>query len=810
MPRGRHSSQKNYPPFRSAVVQTGLLLTAVAAVFLAGSVRQGSTGIFLTVAGAAMIFFAPNRSVPWKYWVLCGGILGSSALCLLPQAWFYTPEWRLGLQAYQGLPPLPFISLAPRESIYWMVLLAGALLTGLFSLGHPVRSGVKVYLATGGALACATYAGVAIYAKLTGWEYPFFDKGGWSPPDFGFFPNRNHTAAFLVTGSILGLGLLRDAWSNRRPVVFVLSGASLGLCVYALLFHSISRGGVVFLVVGIVVWVAVLGRSHRSVPLLVSAVGIGAAMIGLFLASEGMARDRVLEMLGLYRAAEVRADAAPEVMLPAGDLRFRIFNDTARILRDYPLTGTGLGTYAYVFPFYMRESIDEAMPVHPESDWLMLAAEAGLPAVGLALLLLVVLIRDLLPLRQSPTWPLRWGIVAAALVAILHGMVDVPLHRVELGWWVLVLAGLAFGYPTPTETERSTGWLVQRLIFGISGAALLAMGVMLVCSQWYGEPPFPPYRAKVAVDQMRQLVAAGRAREATNLARSEIPLSPMERGLYRELGYREIRNGGDPIVADAVFAAERALNPVSAKIPLDQGNLWLRDDPLRAGNLWGEALRKHMLIEKGGGYANAVEFYQTLLSRATPHPELFAALGEYARLTPKLWLVWVTRAPKGQIEEAAKDADFLRTLAPPQRRGFLVSWWNAGNREALDGFLANNPAWESEAWPVRLRQMVARKDYMAALEAVRARYHIDLELPRLDAETLQGAEPPYDLAEMVAWFVARGNVVSARRMVSESAQARQPEGLRLKCILAVQGGDWGGAWEAMEGYLRETKRGDLP
>ena len=151
MPNGPNSSHSDYPPFRSLVVQMFLILAALAGVFLAGSIRQGSTGIFLAVAGAAMVFLSPNRVVPWRYWLLCGGLMLSASLSLLPQAWFHTPLWRVGLQENQGLPPLLQVSLAPRETIYWMLLLAGALLTGLFSLGHPVRSGVKISLALLGA-----------------------------------------------------------------------------------------------------------------------------------------------------------------------------------------------------------------------------------------------------------------------------------------------------------------------------------------------------------------------------------------------------------------------------------------------------------------------------------------------------------------------------------------------------------------------------------------------------------------------------------------------------------------------------------
>jgi hypothetical protein len=798
------SGQKNtpYPPFRSALVQVLLVLGAMAAVFLAGSARQGATGIFFVFSGMAMIVFAPNRVVPLRYWMLCAGILAASALSLLPQSWFPTPEWRLALLQYQAFPSLPWISLAPRETIYWMALLFGALLTGLFSLGHPVRSGVKVYVALLGLLACAGYAALAIYARTTGWEYPFFDKRGWSPPEFGFFPNRNHTAALLVTGSVLALGIIREAWSMRRPFVFLLAVGSLGLCVYSLLFYSISRGGVIFLVIGVLLWLVALGRTHRSLPLLVSSLAIAGTLVWIFLISEGEARNRTLEFLGV--------EDGTKVGLFAGDLRSKIFLDTLHIIRDYPLTGTGLGTFGYVFPFYMQASIDEAMPIHPESDWLMLAAEAGIPALLFALALLALLIRDIFRLREGGGWPLRWGVVAAALAAMLHGFVDVPLHRIELGWWVLVLAGLAFGNPSPTQTEKSSAWLVQRLVFGIGGAVLLAGGSILIRSQWFHEHPFPPYRGKIVVEKIRKLNAEGRFQEAATLGHSELSLSPMERGLYRELGYSEITGNGDPQVVDAAFAAERALNPVSAKIPYDQGTLWIRNDPARTAPLWGEALKKHARIEQGGGYANLVEYYRTLLSQARAHPPLFQSLGEFATLSPDLQIVWMASSPNARMEDAIKDPTFLKMLTPGQRRDFLISWFNRGAKSELEEFLRANPDWEDAAWPVRVRRMVAQKEYAAAIAAVGARYKIDLTLPVLSSDALQSDEPPLDLAARVAYFVAKGNSVTARRELAESAQSNQPEGLRLRCILALQAGDAAKAWSAMDAYLRETKRGNFP
>jgi hypothetical protein len=106
--------------------------------------------------------------------------------------------------------------------------------------------------------------------------------------------------------------------------------------------------------------------------------------------------------------------------------------------------------------------------------------------------------------------------------------------------------------------------------------------------------------------------------------------------------------------------------------------------------------------------------------------------------------------------------------------------------------------------------MVREKRYEAAIDAVQKRYGIELSLPVVSAEALQSGEIPTDLSSRVAYFVAKGNVVTARREAAESARSNQPEGLRLQCILALQAGDAKAAWSALEGYLKQTKRENFP
>src|SRR5690606_1990022 len=113
----------------------------------------------------------------------------------------------------------------------------------------------------------------------------------------------------------------------------------------------------------------------------------------LFIVAGGKARQRVLAMVQLEEG--VRQQKAEETAEAPIDFRLLIFQDTWRIVRDHPLTGTGLGTYELIYPQYQRASLQNARAKHPESDWLMLASEGGLLAVGCLAGLIVVVASSL-------------------------------------------------------------------------------------------------------------------------------------------------------------------------------------------------------------------------------------------------------------------------------------------------------------------------------------------------------------------------------------------------------------------------------
>jgi O-antigen ligase len=66
--------------------------------------------------------------------------------------------------------------------------------------------------------------------------------------------------------------------------------------------------------------------------------------------------------------------------------RWKIWVNTFQIFKDFPLFGSGLGTFVQVFPMYRSFHI-RGLATHAENDFLQLASEVGIIGAGLLLIL---------------------------------------------------------------------------------------------------------------------------------------------------------------------------------------------------------------------------------------------------------------------------------------------------------------------------------------------------------------------------------------------------------------------------------------
>ena len=804
------------PSKLSPFAHVWMLLAASLAMFYCRVAQEGNVGLFLVVAGAGLVLFPPKITVDWKIWGIGAALLVLSMSALLPHGWISDPAWRKSLVA-AGVP-LPYsITPHPRETWFWLGILAVAVSVGLFGLAHPMGSRAQLYPAVAAVAICATYAGLAIYARQSGREFPFAPD----PDSFGIFPNRNHMATFLVTGSVLSLGILRVSFRHRHWVAGTVAVVSLVECVRALVFFSPSRGGIFVLLAGTLLWLAGLGRAHRSKPLLISFAAVFIGGILLLLGSKSLVRHRVLLLVGWEKdrvtaTQPVTKQTAEGPQIPL-DGRIPIFQDTLRLIRDFPLTGCGLGAYRYVFPFYRERAGWDVPVIHPESDWLMLASEAGVPALIMLMVGIGWLIRRVWPLRMHPYWPLRWAILCAAFAALLHGFVDVPAHRTALGWWILAIAGVGF-QTTPREPTRPSR--IQHLLFVIAGFGACTLGIPMIRAEWFGGRSSPPLAAYAQQAEIIGLRVDGKLHEAVAAAHAAIAVSPLVDVLYYQLGVTLLRLDPKSAEADAVLRAQRLISPISLRVPIDQGGLWLDIDPEKSAQLWVEAVQRAERTERyePAHRGSALHVYRDLLTRGAAAPVVQRRLLAAYANRQDFVLAWLEQAEPGLVASEAPrlaaEAAFRDALPEPERRRFLEAWYRKGDREQLFRWVAGQPDWQRAVWPITLRRLADAGQFAEAIQAAAARFGFSIALPEPGSGE-RDIPPTVDESRAASFdrFWRKGNVVTARRILDEARAEKtpaEPEIWRLSAAICARDGQWGTAWQHLERYLRESHLDAVP
>ena len=523
-----------------------------------------------------------------------GWLAAAFVLCLftafLPASLFSIPQWRKELA---GLGISSGSQVIQREMALEMTLaFALTLVTGLWLAGRRFGDGASKRMAL------AFTIGVAIYALLS-WLLRDQLTQMRGKDHFGFFPNRNHSATYLVMGCVCGMGCFVQAIREKRVGVAIATAVALVIILVGLIFWSESRAGIVLLIAGMVAFAALAGRhmlgSHTGKALALVAL----LAVGLFAVGSSDVKERLAS--SIIRSSSDDSSNA--------DFRIPTWLDTLTMIQDAPLSGVGAGQFRFVFPQYrVRTSAEQfADSYHPESDWLWIAAESGIPAAA-ALLLLVGIAAavSIRKLNEGRGRTVRAACLVAALIIPLHGFFDVPGHRAILAWTGCWLFALSLP-PWDRESSSSSHWF-RWLPWKLLGLASLAAGISLGAVTWFGAKPPAIVAADHALRDADLLVrkdnqlradAHARGDSAYDPLESVDPLedayqlldrttsrAPIDRRLYRNWGMLGLQFEGRDNDIDRSFVIERKLAPDRIDIPVKQGALWAPIDPERAKKLW--------------------------------------------------------------------------------------------------------------------------------------------------------------------------------------------------------------------------------
>ncbi len=159
----------------------------------------------------------------------------------------------------------------------------------------------------------------------------------------------------------------------------------------------------------------------------------------------------------------------------SSNLRWQIFHDTLRLIRNSPWCGIGFGNFEPIFAIFRDASLGGTRALHPESDWLWLWTELGWPGVVLIIVGITLLVSRAFPLRAGTNQGYRLATLIAALLFAIDGIVDVSGHQVGTAFAAVFLLGLSVHRPLSLKRSRWTP-----ILFRFVGLVLLAAGLSLV------------------------------------------------------------------------------------------------------------------------------------------------------------------------------------------------------------------------------------------------------------------------------------------------------------------------------------------
>jgi hypothetical protein len=718
---------------------------------------------------------------------------------LLPATWFGPlPEWRTFLvDAWSAKLPATRSAQPAATLEAWLTWVAGlvwlaACLGQQFTVGE--RRLVLRVLVSG----ILVLAALSLFEPYSGWCPSWWPRQSqrWGE-GFGPFTNRNHSSSLFAIGAVLAAAVAYDSFRQRRRDWALFSLGLITLLVSV--FVNTSRAGVLLALLGLILWVATAALRHGLFRKLAVAGAVLLVSAAVVLAARGGAGNRLRTLT--------------ELEALTSNLRLELAREGLRMVSEAPLLGLGLGNFSAIYPMVTKLHHPLYHVLHPESDVVWLLVEGGLLMMLPAVLLVFWLVaacssRADAGRNQRSGLRLRRAAGIGLLLALLHGFVDVPNHRLAYGLVVAVLAAVAVN---PSWLRVPVG-PPARAGFRIAGLALLVLAAVHV-SQMRGWLPELESTAELLHRRAVDASAARRHNEAYELADRAVALSPLNFRMYylRAQLALQLRLSPDDALMD--FGRARALEPGYAATCLQEGMYWLGFRPLFAVIPWRECLRRDPEYAVGP-HGN----YQMMLNQMGRHPELLDPLWQLAdRL--ELQVLFLNASPGGELwqerlEEVLAQNPRLELADKALLKTLFDAWGARGDRARLVALLTEHPEWLPYGWRHLAEERARAGRFREAFELAstqvppppRATSLLASDVPRLERVVLMNPNDPRPAVELYHALCAAGDDKQALRVLEKVARLpNAPPFLPLELAQAhARLGDYERAWQVVTEYLAKA------
>ena len=280
----------------------------------------------------------------------------------------------------------------------------------------------------------------------------------------GTFVNRNHLAALLAMSLPVIVSLVVVSRHSVRGVHGRTTIAppseimakrtllfALAVMILICLFFTRSRAGIATGTLGLACSAFVLARARVARAEASRARFVGYVVLGIALLSIGIALALgTRPLLRVLEAGQLQASA---------DFRWAIYAATLRGATAFLPFGSGLSTYAEVFPRFQIADVGGFID-YAHNDYLQAWMELGLAAPVIVLLLFAAWcsrLSALLRARADRSFTLlQLGAGLAMVPMMLHSMFDFALHMPGNAMWFASLAGMMF-HPGSDERSQAGG-----------------------------------------------------------------------------------------------------------------------------------------------------------------------------------------------------------------------------------------------------------------------------------------------------------------------------------------------------------------
>ncbi len=449
-------------------------------------------GLLLLLLAWRLLFSSEQQLVPNWMWLPFGLILLVTLFQLVPlprSVVEVIAPARLAqfepVLAGETIPELVTLSSAPSATRHALrlAMLASAVLMAIASCVRTRRD-IEIMLLVVFGLGCLESI-LAVAQMLTGADrlYWMIDPGKQGMMTAGSFVNHSHFSQLvnLAIGAGVGLLLMRQhsaehacrhtQWAGGQGWML----AGLAACTFAVCL-SLSRSGILSLAIAASLVGSALAM--RKPPELkgwtLSLIPAGVFALLLLFGLDGF-----YQRLATLRQAEDYQDrwALAKASLAAG--------------ADYPLLGTGLGTYAHVFPAYDTTS-SASVAAYADNDYAQLFVETGLVGVAILLLfagLVLLTLLKCLNCRWSSTSQVAWGLMIGLVAIGIQSATDFGQRLPGVFLVTATLLGILSRLPHAIRHELGEGLAIpaaaaRRGLAGwstcLAGAATMVMAMAWV------------------------------------------------------------------------------------------------------------------------------------------------------------------------------------------------------------------------------------------------------------------------------------------------------------------------------------------